>query len=415
MKLLTKNTFVYLVVSVVVFVIGGFVFFIQLTDIIDEESNEELLEKKNEVLQFVAKNNRLPNELTGEEFMLFQPTIEGIQDSFSDTLIYSEMQSENLPYRILNFSLQLNGQYYQARISDAVLEQDELIETIFASFAMIISAFILILLTVNYFFSKLIWRSFFNTIEEIGTFQPAQDKLIATKKSSILEFQQLNDVIHSMSVKINSDFKNLKDFTENASHELQTPLAIIQSKTENLLQSTGLEDAQMRELIEINRAIARLRRINQSLILLTKIENNQFIVSDQVDISQVVKDKIELYDDLIKMKKIRLSTSLISVKISFHPDLADILISNLLINAIKYCPEEGEINIISNENSLVFSNSGEKLISNGEQLFKRFYKDNMDSESTGLGLAIVESISKMHNYKLSYNFVSNLHQFKIGF
>ncbi len=415
MKLLTKNTFVYLVVSVVVFVIGGFVFFIQLTDIIDEESNEELLEKKNEVLQFVAKNNRLPNELTGEEFMLFQPTIEGMQDSFSDTLIYSEMQSENLPYRILNFSLQLNGQYYQARISDAVLEQDELIETIFASFAMIISAFILILLTVNYFFSKLIWRSFFNTIEEIGTFQPEQDKLIATKKSSILEFQQLNDAIHSMSVKINSDFKNLKDFTENASHELQTPLAIIQSKTENLLQSTGLEDAQMRELIEINRAIARLRRINQSLILLTKIENNQFIVSDQVDISQVVKDKIELYDDLIKMKKIRLSTSLISVKIPFHPDLADILISNLLTNAIKYCPEEGEINIISNENSLVFSNSGKKFISNGEQLFKRFFKDNMDSESTGLGLAIVESISKMHNYKLSYNFVSNLHQFKIGF
>ncbi len=415
MKLLTKNTFVYLVVSVVVFVIGGFVFFIQLTDIIDEESNEELLEKKNEVLQFVAKNNRLPNELTGEEFMLFQPAISGIEDSFSDTLIYSEMQSENLPYRILNFSLQLNGQYYQARISDAVLEQDELIETIFASFAMIISAFILILLTVNYFFSKLIWRSFFNTIEEIGTFQPEQDKLIATKKSSILEFQQLNDAIHSMSVKINSDFKNLKDFTENASHELQTPLAIIQSKTENLLQSTGLEDAQMRELIEINRAIARLRRINQSLILLTKIENNQFIVSDQVDISQVVKDKIELYDDLIKMKKIRLSTSLISVKISFHPDLADILISNLLTNAIKYCPEEGEINIISNENSLVFSNSGKKFISNGEQLFKRFFKDNMDSESTGLGLAIVESISKMHNYKLSYNFVSNLHQFKIGF
>lgn len=111
-------------------------------------------------MQFVAKNNRLPNELTGEEFMVFLPSTENTLDSFSDTLIYSEMQSENLPYRILNFSLQLNGQNYQARICDAVLEQDELIETIFASFALIISAFIILLLTVNYFFSKLIWRSF---------------------------------------------------------------------------------------------------------------------------------------------------------------------------------------------------------------------------------------------------------------
>ncbi|MBK7130248.1 MAG: HAMP domain-containing histidine kinase [Crocinitomicaceae bacterium] len=415
MKLLTKNTFVSLVVSVIVFAVGGFVFYIQLTNIIDEESNEELLEKKNEVLQFVAKNNRLPNELTGEEFMVFLPSTENTLDSFSDTLIYSEMQSENLPYRILNFSLQLNGQNYQARICDAVLEQDELIETIFASFALIISAFIILLLTVNYFFSKLIWRSFFNTIEEIGIFQPSQNNLIVTKKSTILEFQQLNDAIQSMSVKISNEFKNLKTFTENASHELQTPLAIIQSKTENLLQSVGLEQAQMSELIEINRAIARLRRINQSLILLTKIENNQFTITNQIDLSEVIKDKIELYDDLIKMKKIRLSTSLISVKIPFHPDLADILVSNLLTNAIKYCPEEGEINIVSNENSLVFSNSGEKLISNGEQLFKRFYKDNIDSESTGLGLAIVESICKMHNCKVSYNFISNLHQFKIEF
>lgn len=118
-----------------------------------------------------------------------------------------------------------------------------------------------------------------------------------------MEFQQLNDAIQSMSVKISNEFKNLKTFTENASHELQTPLAIIQSKTENLLQSVGLEQAQMSELIEINRAIARLRRINQSLILLTKIENNQFTITNQIDLSEVIKDKIELYDDLIKMKK----------------------------------------------------------------------------------------------------------------
>jgi len=415
MKLLTKNTLILLFVALVVFSVGGFIFYTQLKNIMNEEAIEALYAKKHEVEQYVSENHKLPESVSFEELLNFTESQAPIKECLSDQLIYIQTEEEELPYKQLRFNLQFEGKNYICTISSSLLEADDLIETIFKSFAIIIILLIVVFITINFLFSKVIWKSFFKTLKQINDYEIEKHQVLAIDKNSTKEFQQLNEAIVKMTQKISNDFNNLKSFTENASHELQTPLAIIKNKTEVLLQTEGLTDEHAIQIIEINQTASRLSKLNQTLLLMSKIENNQFSIIETLNFTDIVTNKLKQFEDLIEMKQIRVISSLANLQVNIHPMLADMIVSNLLSNAIKYTAEKGEIQLVLSSEGFKVSNQGKALKAGADKLFARFYKENEDATSTGLGLALVKQIAIINKHSLNYDYINNYHVFCYSF
>ena len=316
MRLLTKNTLVLLTVTLIVFLAGGFIFYSQLRNIMNEEATEALFIKKNEVEKYISKNTRLPESISLEE-LSFTESITPIKESLNDEMIYIEEEKEKMPYKKLSFNVIFEGKNYKCTISKSLLETDDLIETIFQSFAIIIGLLIVVFTIINFLFSKTIWNPFFTTLEQINNYEIEKHSVLTIESNGAKEFQQLNEAIKKMTQKISNDFNNLKYFTENASHELQTPLAIIKSKTEVLLQTEGLNDDQAKQIIEINQTASRLSKLNHTLLLMSKIENNQFNVTENLNFSYLVTNKLKQFEDLIEMKQLNIINSFDNITVSY--------------------------------------------------------------------------------------------------
>jgi len=221
--------------------------------------------------------------------------------------------------------------------------------------------------------------------------------------------------LEEMIQKMQTDFINLKEFTENASHEIQTPLAIIKSKLELILNDAELSGTQHKRLHDAFETVNRLSKLNDSLLLLSKIENRQFVEKSDINLSQLIQSRLEYLEELIALKHIELSVQLdIPVTIFINPMLADILINNLLSNALKHNFDQGKIFISSRINEIVFSNTGKPMTFDATKLFKRFVKFNASEESTGLGLAIADEICRSSHLKLNYTYLNDLHSFTLS-
>ena len=206
----------------------------------------------------------------------------------------------------------------------------------------------------------------------------------------------------------------MKTFTQNASHEIQTPLAIIQSKLELLLQDSQLTAPQAIAITSAFEATQRLSKLNQALLLITKIENNQFVAAEAISIKTVINKYQSFFVELLDQKKITVSLMINEDwQILLHPLLADMLISNLFNNAIRYNHQQGEIKIIINKNSLEISNTSDLPDIKDEELFHRFVKHDT-ATGNGLGLAIVKEICDTNNIAIQYHYDGNFHQFKLA-
>jgi signal transduction histidine kinase len=210
------------------------------------------------------------------------------------------------------------------------------------------------------------------------------------------------------------DYQTLKDFADNASHEMQTPLAIINSKLDLMIQEQHLSERQMSQLQAMYDAVGRLSKLNQSLLLLTKLENNQFAHTSPVQLDSLIRQKWVQFEDLIEAKRLRVSLDLQPVLVNMNEYLADILLNNLFSNAIRHNTADGSIEIGLSNGQLSISNTGSALHFDRAGIFDRFAKNNY-SEGTGLGLAISRQICDNHHFSISYSFREPVHSFAILF
>ena len=213
--------------------------------------------------------------------------------------------------------------------------------------------------------------------------------------------------------KVKTDYENLKQFTEDVSHEMQTPLAIIQAKIDNIINEHEINDKQFEQITSIQKDIKKLKQLNKKITILTKIDNNHFVNAKSINLTALLNEKIESYKELA-LNTIHFNSTE-TLMVSMDVFLADILINNLISNAIKYSSKNDSVLISADENSLVISNVGEKALLNPEKLFQRFYKESNKNQSTGLGLAIVKKICDLYHFKISYEFEKNQHVFAINF
>lgn len=260
------------------------------------------------------------------------------------------------------------------------------------------------------------FKPFNQTLEKIKNFNIKSLQPTVLGKSGIKEFDILNSFINQMTEKVSSDYKNLKEFTENASHELQTPLAITKGKLELLLQEENLTRDHM-DLIESSyESIIHMSKLNKSLTLLSKIENEEFSNKGPIDVSGELKKALADFNDLIKLKNLELETDIQDeVGVENDKTLIKILLNNLLQNAIRHNNEGGKIIVHLTKSTFSIKNTGDDLDIPGEQLFERFKKGNQYEKNTGLGLSIVQKICEISLYEISYNIEKEWHMVTITF
>ena len=315
-------------------------------------------------------------------------------------------------FRCLSKVIYLNKKPYRFNIETNIEETQE---TIFFISITTVFLFVLIvggLLFLNRRLSKSVWKPFRNTLDKLKTFNLNKQTKIEFSKTDVSEFDELNQSLTKLIEHNVSVYKTQKEFTENASHELQTPLAILKNKLDILLQNQDLTEKQYQIAEEMNRALSRSSRINKNLLLLAKIENNQF-ENSEIHLDELLNQSMEILQEHFEQKNISVNTEISdNVKVNGNIGLTEVLINNFIINAIRHTSINGSILIRLSQSEFEVSNSGTGKL-NGDLLFKRFSRFSKDNNGSGLGLAIVQEICKSQNWTIDYRFENNNHIFSV--
>ncbi|MBK6446047.1 MAG: HAMP domain-containing histidine kinase [Bacteroidetes bacterium] len=320
-----------------------------------------------------------------------------------------------VPYRVLSYEQLISNKSYRITLWRRLTENRDLGRGLVTTIILVALDIIACFYFLNRWFSSKIWRPFYRAINVLKKFDLQKGGRVLFQRSNVEEFNTLNAELTKLTDKVTRDYRNLREFTENMSHETQTPLAIIRSKLELLLQSENLKEDQVGHIRSTLDSVNRLSKMNKSLILLTRIENEQYATEDLVSLGNLLRKQLESLDVFIENKEIKVQTHIdddMSVRMNQH--LADILLTNLLSNAIKYCTRGGELSIMLTTQRLMVSNTGPPLTIPGDQIFERFKKGD-SPDSVGLGLAIVKKIGGHCNLQLHYEYINGMHCFYVEF
>jgi len=415
LKLFVKTRRTYILYSIIIFIVSSVAIYFTLKSITTKKQDERLNFYKELIGQKLKYEYPLPI-FEVDDFISETP----IKDTmyYKDTLFYRVVNGvENRElYRELTSFETLHNKTYKITIRDSLVKNQDFILIITLSVGVVVLLLIITVYFVNTVIMRNSWLPFYENLEILKSFSVENNQPIHLQNTDIDEFQELNQSLTKLTDKINSDFNNLKEFTENASHEMQTPLAIMQTKSEMLMQSENLNKTQLQQIKAIYLAVQRLSKLNKTLLLLSKIENRQFKEKESILVNDVIIKHLEIYEDFIENKKIKVNKkSTLDVKIETNPLLFDMVISNLISNAIKHNIENGSIDILTTDLFISFSNTGSPLQISSSSLFERFKKESNASNSFGLGLAIVKKVCDNNNWKINHSYIENQHNISIYF
>ncbi len=414
MKLLTKLNIRSILYSVFVMAISGVSIYFILSLVIDNQTDEQLSNNLQQIEKQLAKN---PGTNFFEPFTEISPSdSKDEQTVLKDTLIFNEQENEWEEYRQIIAIREIKGDYYRIALLKSKIESEDLLATLALVTVLAMLVLTLTLIVVNRKVAQSVWKGFYFNLEQLKKFSLLKQEGLHFQSSKIQEFSELNQILEKLTNQVVTDYQNLKQFTEDASHEMQTPLAVIRSKLETILNEPGLTEKQTGLIHAAFSSVNHLARLNKSLILLAKLDNNQFTETSEISFRELINDKINDWKELLELKQIQLNTNFQNdILFKMSPELAEILVSNLLSNAINHNVKRGSLNIEIDKNQLIVSNTGEKELSNPKDVFNRFYKENQSSNSVGLGLAIVKKICDLYSVQIIYGFEKNRHNFTLQF
>ena len=417
MKLLGRTNLFYIAFSLITYVVIAGSFYVLVERMIYREVEDRLKVERRDFEHFVRQHG------VWEESCYFvedKITLLSVSDTlhplpaFKDTLMDNRYNQQLIPFREHTFYSAVGGELYKVSIRKSLIESKSLLKSITITMLLTLSVGLVLLYVFQRRFSKVLWRPFYQTLAKAKAFDVGDGSALDLTQEPIYEFNELNSELVKMTEKISRDYKNLKEFTENASHEIQTPLALINSRVEELIQEKGVAPNQMSWIQDIHESTLRLSRLNHALLLLSKIENGQFYERDAINVNALIVAKLASLEEIFNLKGItvslRESGSLI---LQMNTVLADVLFTNLINNAFKHNVRQGKIEIVIDDRQLLIENTGEELKMKPELLFERFRKQNQSSHSLGLGLAIVKKICDVHELTITYSYSALRHTFRL--
>jgi len=419
-KLLHKTLRVYILFSLVILIISAPVFYFLTQRLYIDEADETLILHKKEFI-----NYSLPLLKTGDisiwnktnrDAKINEATIHLKNDSVFYQSYFDSIVNENEPYRVLLSSIKIEGKPYILSVRINLVESEDLIKSIAALFIIIV----VLLLTGLYFITKRLsnklWQPFYNILQQIEKFEIDKNIHPEFSETDIEEFHRLNLSITNLVDRNMIIYKSQQEFIENAAHELQTPLAVFQAKLDMLMQHPDLTTGQAEVLLKLTESSARLNRLNKNLLLLSKIDNSNYSGKEEVSLTNVIEKHMEFFEEQAAEKNITIKVdTTIDALVKSNTVLVEILVSNLLLNAIRHNIQDGMVSVSLNQHSLMVSNTGNPESISPEKLFERFSKINPSTKGSGLGLAIVKKITDLNNWTISYTFQNNFHTFMVKF
>lgn len=403
MKLINKFLLIYLCVSTIVLGIGGVISYYVIKNEIGKELKWEFLDRIDRVVYLLEKGKKF-RKINRQENIAILTLDKYVENKVevTDTLIWdNRLEREERNVKVSAYRTIQDTTYHISTYGN-MIESNDIREAVIKILLWMLGLQVIGAVGIGYSISGSLFKPFRNTLKRIQNFQLNNKEYLKTEDTNIKEFQDLNLFVENMTKKAVSDYKNLKEFAENASHEIQTPLAIANGTLE-LLTETNLNKEQFEHVEQLEYTLKKLSKLSRSLALLTKIENHEFKNHDQVNFSELIREGIASFQEFTNLANLKVSTSLDDdVFVTIHPVLADILWTNLFQNSVRHNIENGEIKVILTKDKLVVSNTGKKLDTDTNLLFERFKKADQNSNSIGLGLAIIKRIVDQNDLEISY-------------
>jgi signal transduction histidine kinase len=337
-------------------------------------------------------------------------------EEIKDTLIYNKSEKDYDSYRQLKMKYIDGKRNYLIIVRTDNLEQTDLLVSIGIPLTILLLLVILASIIVVRKISISIWRPFYKNLENLKMFSVEDKTELSLINPGIDEFNDLNESLKELTMKISKDYKKLKEFSENASHELQTPIAIIKAKIEAMLQDEKLNSESVAQLQTINSTATRLARINKSLTILTKLDSEEYEEKKVIGLRSFIQKKVEDFIEIAESKGIVIEIkALEDLDLRINEDLLELLLSNLFSNAIKHNYEGGKIIIELKSSTFAINNTGKPLEKEPKKMFERFEKGRYAVESYGLGLVIVKQICDAYKINIAYTVQNGWHQITLFF
>ena len=422
MKLLTATTRYYLLLTAGLFVLASGLLYRGLEWALRHEAEEQLRNEQVYVQRLVVQSQHLPPKLFAYQL---DRSLRPLPTRFSDTLLLDSIEHELVPFRQLTFRLPARaGQPAEwLTLRKSLVESHDLLRVVLGVMLGALALLLLGVVVLNRWLTQRTWAPFQHTLARLREYDLQRHQPLQLPAPAIEEFAELNQALNQLSERLVADYESLRQFTENAAHETQTPLAIMQAKMEQLLQAPALaeDEATMTLLGELLQATQRLSRLHQALTLLSRLENHQFAPAQAVPIrlDHVLRDRLALLEPLLEARNLHLTLD-IAADLSprlMHAGLADSLLQNLLQNAIKHNQPGGEIQVSLSRQSFEVSNTGPAIVGDPGRFFERFRKHNAASDSPGLGLSIVQHICAYYGFRVRYEYAvgSGRHTLRVAF
>lgn len=411
MKLLyqtTKNFFIATLVIVMLTSAG--LYFVLLSEV-SEEMNEQLMLQAE-----MASQQKSNNQSYDYPLAWITPTQlpSSTKPVFRDTLVFDVVQQVTEDYRYLHVVKEIDGQNYLVKVMTTYIGWDSYYRNIFLTFLATIFLLFISGGVITYFSNKKIWHSFFQNLHGLKNYTVSNKNSLVLYDSPVTEFKEMKRVLEDLAARSHKEYTTLKEFTENASHEIQTPLSIIQSELDRLSQLTVTEEM-AKHIVQARSAVARLEKTNRNLLLLAKLNNNIFEERRLLPVHEMLQQHLLMMTDLFAARNIHLATDIKPGAVCSNAYLFEILISNLLSNALHYSDRGCLVEIKTDVHKMIVSNKGAALNFPANQLFSRFKKGNGSGHSSGLGLAIAHQVCVVNGWKLSYTYREQRHFFIVEF
>lgn len=411
MKLLSKINRTYFKYGIFIFLIADVVIIMMSNYLLKDEIDQQLKLETEVIAETVKREGNFHSAFPTDIVEEISYSKIGSESS-KDTLIYEAMENELIPYREFVAYKSINGKHYQIITRQMLMEFDDIFSLFTALISTVLGLIFVLVLLFTQKMNSILWAIFNKNVELLKGYSFSSNEKLQLNTTGIDEFDDLNQVVTTMSDRLEKDYLASKEFSANAAHELQTPLAIIRNKCENLFSEKDLNDDTIQSIREIYLSTDRLSGITKALLLLAKIDHGQFNETEEISLHQFIQLRIENLEDILQDRNLIVDISADQdCKVKMDKRLANLLIQNITTNAINYSPGSKIIEIKLAKNQFSISNYGENSINNPESIFNRFYKESENNRSTGIGLALVKKIADHYGITIQYSFKDFKHKF----
>lgn len=406
----------------VVLAVWGSLFYLAIVDEVNDEVDDSLEDySENIIIRALAEQN-LPSRSDGTNNSYYLTRVsESYAEKvphirYSDEMVYIEEKKETEPARVLKTIFKdKTGQFFELTVSTPAIEKEDLQEAILNWIILLYIGSLFIVLAINIWIFYGNMRPLYVLLKWLDQYTIGKENIPPDLKTDITEFKKLHEAAVRSVYRNQAVFEQQKQFIGNASHELQTPLAICRNRLEMLVENEVLSEAQLQEITKVQQTLSYIIRLNKSLLFLSKIENGQYQDNREICLNNLVRSQLEDYREIYAYKKITIQVEEKGeFRMRMDETLAIALITNLLKNAYTHNIPGGTIQICLAASRLTFRNTGIPAKLDGEKIFQRFYQEkNSKGGSAGLGLSIVQAICKIYRLQIRYAYDSGLHCFEV--